>query len=70
MNGINFSNPIREEHKTLPTRGYFTEPVIFHESDGLKQLKSHITHLEELNRRLKYMMKEIHSLITNPKNRF
>ena len=34
-------------------------------SDGLAELKGHICYLRELNGRLKYMITEIHSLITN-----
>ena len=45
-----------------------SKPIVLNESihnDGLTELKSHICHLRELNGRLKYMMAEIHSLITD-----
>ena len=35
------------------------------DNNDLTELKNHISHLEDLNERLKYMMSEIRFLVTN-----
>ncbi len=59
-NALQEQKPSHFSHKTIQWNNSF-----YTHNDGLSELRNSIDRLEDLNGRLKYMMTEIHSLITN-----
>ena len=60
------TNNLLQERRSVSR--VIAKPIILNKSihnEGLAELKGHICYLRELNGRLKYMITEIHSLITN-----